>query len=75
MNKTLKKVEENNVILAKSIRDLQDKLNLEQNKSSRIEVEKKRMERNSDRMEEIIEIQEEKKDKRAKSPPKSVKEV
>ena len=55
----LKKVEENNAMLAKSIRDLQDKLNNEKNKSSKIEVEKRRLERNSDRLEEIIEIHDE----------------
>ena len=56
----LRKVEENNSVLAKSIRDLQDKLNSEKNKSSKIEVEKKKLERNSDRLEEIIEITSEK---------------
>ena len=39
-----------------------------------MEVEKKRSERNSDRMEEIIEIHEEKKDKRVKTPVNEVKE-
>ena len=56
----LKKVDENNVILAKSIRDLQDNLNLEKNKSSKTEVEKKILECNTDRLEEIIVINEEK---------------
>ena len=63
----LKKAEENNVVLAKSIRDLQDKLNCEKNRASKTEVEKKRLERNADRLEEIIVINEEKnesKDKR-----------
>ena len=70
----LKKVEDNNVTLAKSIRDLQDQLNSEKNKSSRTEVEKKRLERNSDRLEEIIEIKEVREDKREKTPGKEVKE-
>ena len=63
---SLKKVEDNNAVLAKCIRDLQDKLNIEQNKSSKMEVEKTRMERNTNRLEEIIEINDETK----KSPSK-----
>ena len=71
---SLKKVEENNVILAKSIRDLQDKLNNEINKSSKIEVQKRRLERNSDRLEEIIEINDERSEPKVKTPPKHTRE-
>ena len=52
----LKKAEENNTLMARNIRDLQDKLNIEKNKSSKLEVEKKRYERNQDRLDEIVEI-------------------
>ena len=70
----LKKVEDNNCIMAKSIRDLQEKLNTEKNKSNRMEVENKRWERNTERLEEIIEINDEKKDTKEKSPTRKIKE-
>jgi chromosome segregation ATPase len=63
----LKKVEDNIITLAKSIRDLQDQLNVEKNKSSKIEVEKKRLERK-----DILEIKD--RDRREKTPVKKIKE-
>ena len=61
-------------MLPKSIRDLQNKLNDEKNKSSKIEVERKRFERNSIRIEEIIEINDDKRETTQKTPPRIVKE-
>ena len=70
----LKKVEENNALLAKSIRDLQEKLNIEKNKASKVEVEKQRLERNSDRLAEIIEITDDKKESKERTPKKKIVE-